>query len=1017
MMNDSNDIPNNPPPVFNFCEYVNTQYETNLDDDDCEYPNILNIDSTFYEIEDIQHSKKHHDDFNHTALHINIHSLPAKHDQLKTILTRFSDISIPIRFVLLCETFLTDNNAHMFVIPGYNFVFRNRCTNSRGGVAIYIKNDIKYIRREDLEINHDGEFESVIIEATIGNKNVIVGEIYRVPNTSEAISVERYDQLISNLNPTTKNIIIGTDSNFDYLKVEQHKHTSDLLNNFITAGMLPTITQATRVTATSSTLIDNIYVNYKDNMDQILTGIISSDISDHFPVFMFHGKQPKPNNIPIFIKTRLLDEKKMYQISRSLHSVNWSYLLPLDTNKAFEELTNKILEVLNKIAPITLKKVQPKQQILNSWMTKGLMKSSKTLDKLHKQQIGKPVTDISHAKYIEFRKLYQKLKRKTKKNYYSELFDHYRNDVRRTWANLNKLIGRNKNKSMPTETFIINNKHTSNKTHISNGFCKYFTGVGEQFASGIPPPVHTFDQYLKCKRHDKTFFFSPTDHIEIERIITSLKNKRSCGHDGISSQFLKAVKAEISEGIAIVINKSLETGVVPDILKIAKVIPIYKAKDSQQCTNYRPISLLPVISKLLGKVVHKRLYTFMNMHNIFYPSQYGFRPKHSTINAITEFTSDVLSSRDNKEHTAGVFLDLSKAFDTINHSTLLKKLQHYGVRGMALEWFRSYLTNRKQYVSYKETDSSIMEMTCGVPQGSVLGPLLFIIYTNDLPNALINCKCILFADDTTVYYSSKNVTHIFDNINKDLNSLEDWFKANKLSLNISKTHYMIFPGQPTKHENLSLKINNEIINQVHKVKFLGMIIDENLTWQEHINYCSNKMSSGLYALNSSKHLLTKEHLKTLYYSLTHSYLNYGLLLWGSSNKRHISKLEIKQNKTIRIINNSKYNASAIPIYKSLNILPIAKLFKLQLGKFMYLYSRRELPRPLQNIFTLNSDIHSHNTRNKNAPHITDRHGKKICKSFIHAAPQTWYNIPEKTKQLRTIKSFGGKFKQELLKEM
>ena len=336
---------------------------------------------------------------------------------------------------------------------------------------------------------------------------------------------------------------------------------------------------------------------------------------------------------------------------------------------------------------------------------------------------------------------------------------------------------------------------------------------------------------------------------------------------------------------------------------------------------------------------------------------------------------------------------------------------------MALEWFRSYLTNRKQYVSYKETDSSIMEMTCGVPQGSVLGPLLFIIYTNDLPNALIHSKSILFADDTTIYYSSKNISHIFDKINNDLNSLEDWFKANKLSLNISKTHYMIFPWQLTKHENLSLKINNEIINQVNKVKFLGMIIDENLTWQEHINYCSNKMSSGLYAINSSKHLLTREHLKTLYYSLTHSYLNYGLLLWGSSNKRHISKLEIKQNKTIRIINNSKYNAPAIPIYKGLNILPIAKLFKLQLGKFMYLYSRRELPRPLQNIFCLNSDIHSHNTRNKNAPHITERHSKTICKSFIHAAPQTWYNIPEKIKKLRTTKSFSSKLKQDLLKEV
>jgi len=305
MMNNSNDIPNNPPPVFNFCEYINSQYESKLDDDDdCEYPNVLNIDSAFYEIENIPHSNKHCHEFSHTALHINIHSLPAKHDQLKTILTRFNEISIPIHFILLCETFLTDNNVHMCAIPGYNLVFRNRRTNSRGGVAIYIKNDLKYIRREDLEINHDGEFESVFIEATVENKNVIVGEIYRVPNTSEAISVERYDQLISNLNPTTKNIIIGTDSNFDYLKVEQHKHTSDLLNNFITAGMIPTITQATRVTATSSTLIDNIYVNYKNNIDQILTGILSSDISDHLPVFMFFGKQPKLNNIPKFIKTR-----------------------------------------------------------------------------------------------------------------------------------------------------------------------------------------------------------------------------------------------------------------------------------------------------------------------------------------------------------------------------------------------------------------------------------------------------------------------------------------------------------------------------------------------------------------------------------------------------------------------------------------------------------------------------------------------------------------------------------------
>jgi len=204
---------------------------------------------------------------------------------------------------------------------------------------MYIKDGIKYTRREDLEINHDGEFESLFIESTIGNKGVIVGEIYRVPNTSEATSVERYDQLLSKLSTSTKTVIIGTDANFDFLKVEQHKHTSNLLNIFIAAGMIPTITQATRVTATSSTLIDNIYVNYKNNMKQIFSGIISSDISDHFPIFMLYGKEPKPKNIPIFVKTRSLDEKKMYNIIRNLRSINWSYLLPLDANQACEELT------------------------------------------------------------------------------------------------------------------------------------------------------------------------------------------------------------------------------------------------------------------------------------------------------------------------------------------------------------------------------------------------------------------------------------------------------------------------------------------------------------------------------------------------------------------------------------------------------------------------------------------------------------------------------------------------------
>ena len=222
---------------------------------------------------------------------------------------------------------------------------------------------------------------------------------------------------------------------------------------------------------------------------------------------------------------------------------------------------------------------------------------------------------------------------------------------------------------------------------------------------------------------------------------------------------------------------------------------------------------------------------------MFYPSQYGFRPRHSTTQAVNELVDDIATSFENKKHTLSVFLDLSKAFDTIDHDILLKKLEWYGVRGLALEWFRSYLTNRKQYVQYKDSKSSTNIIPCGVPQGSVLGPLLFIIYTNDLPNCLTNCKAILFADDTTLYNSSPDIKHLYSSINSELDSLTEWFRANKLSLNVSKTHYVIFGQRQVQIPgNFNVEIANIVIEKKQFVKFLGIYTDEKLDWHEHIRY-------------------------------------------------------------------------------------------------------------------------------------------------------------------------------------
>ena len=298
--------------------------------------------------------------------------------------------------------------------------------------------------------------------------------------------------------------------------------------------------------------------------------------------------------------------------------------------------------------------------------------------------------------------------------------------------------------------------------------------------------------FLGNNPNPSSMYFIPTGPNEIIKILKSCKAKKSTGDDGISMILLKQLSESCSVPLAMIINMSLEQGIVPDAMKLARVIPIHKSKSKQEFNNYRPISLLSSISKVLEKVVHNRLYSFLTKHNLLYCRQYGFRPKRSTIDAITEFTADVLPSLDSKKKCLSVYLDLSKAFDTINHDILLRKLQYYGVRGTTLAWFRSYLDQRRQYVSYLGTQSNTMVMSFGVPQGSVLGPLLFILYSNDTPNSLIHCKTILFADDTTVYIAGDNQQALYDQVNTDLKNLTDWFRANQLSVNPSKPNISYF---------------------------------------------------------------------------------------------------------------------------------------------------------------------------------------------------------------------------------
>lgn len=988
-------------------------------DDNAEYRGpleTLDIDSQYYELDQINISGSK---YMYHTLHINIQGLLSSLDKLQHMLHILENNNIVIDVIMLCETFLRASLGEQFIqtacaIPGYDFVCRNRVNKLKGGVAIYINRRYKYKVRHDLSLFIEGEFESIFIELLSKPRNVIVGEIYRVPGTPAQEAVARYELILTNLMAVkSSDIIIGTDQNFDYIRINEHNHTADLFNAHISHGLIPVITRPTRITHQTASLIDNIYIKLHGHT-HIQSGIITTSISDHLPVFAFYGKPTGHKLNKTEIQRRDLNEININTIKTRLNTCDWQPLLDMNSNTGLNYFMNELNKIIDNVAPIKTKIYSAKRRIREPWITQSILKSSKHVDTLYRHSLNKPKDHPNSILFRQYRNKFIKTKKVAKQNYFHNLFQEHSKDIRKCWEIMRNIIKKSNDKSTISDTFMVNNKELTSPAEISQEFCNFFTNVGPDLSKKIPLPTKTYDKYMNTKPPINSLFLNPTSPFEINSLIKLMKAKKSSGHDNISSWLIKQLNVTICSPIAIIINKSMSEGMFPDDLKIAKIIPIYKSKEKHYFNNYRPISLLSSISKLYEKIVYTRLYNFLNP--AFYDRQFGFRAKRSTIQAIIELNSDIIESYENKQITMSTFLDLSKAFDTIDHEILINKLRLYGIRGVSLNWFRSYLTNRRHYVHYKDNSSPFSNMICGVPQGSVLGPLLFIIYTNDLPQCLKHTKCILFADDTTIYTSDSNLDQLYASLNADLIILSDWFKANKLSLNIGKTVYMIFNKPPNIDVHTELKLGSEVIKQTNHTKFLGLIIDNELKWTNHIQHVKSKLASSLYALRSSKNILNGKHLKTIYNAMFQPYLDYGIIIWGTAAKHIIKPIETQQKKAIRLISNSPYNAHTASLYKKHNILTIADLHQLHVSKFMYHLNENSLPNVLAQLFTPNHEIHPHNTRHRNHPHFEARRTAMANHDIIHKGPKIWNNIHPKIKNATSVHSFTRQIKQTLIRE-
>lgn len=832
-----------------------------------------------------------------------------------------------------------------------------RTNNIHGGVAIYVKNNIKFKKLVTDDFN--AELNSEFCAIDLIERKIVIITVYRPCNV---MSNKNFDTFLTNLENmllrycnTNSQIVLVGDFNVDFRG--HSTELTDLISLIDSFGLHVTISDYTRISKNSSTCIDNIITNF--DCENYEVGVIEPCLSDHLGQFL---------NLKVTINTAQRIYKRHYtknsvnKLCNSLKEIEWRLLY--DNESININLTSNYLCTTYSNL---IKKHFPLKRIINSnkkspvsWFNNNLRTLRETLTSV-KTICNVTKKESDYRVYNNLRKNYKCALSEAKKLSYQNYITNSDNKAKASW----NIINFERNKVA---------KQQIAPTISENDFNIFFTGIADNINKSLKPANISIDDIItNIPSPPCSFYMEPVTEAEVLEAVKSLKDSPCTDVFELNSKIIKETIEIILPFFTVLINACFSIGIFPDCFKLAKVIPIFKKGDPNIADNYRPISIIPIFGKIMEIILKKRLYRYLELNSILCACQFGFRAGCSTARALHKVVQDVVKGFEMGEHTAVALCDLTKAFDCVPHDLLLIKLERYGIRGLPLLFFKSYLENRSQCVIINDKMSDFRINIHGVPQGSVIGPVLFLMFINDINYFVSPNKCVLFADDTTLIISHKNFSQLDSLLAALEKQVESWFNANKLKINNNKTQKLFVSS-------------NHIYTEGNNVKLLGVILDDNLSWSGHVEYLSKSLPSTIFLIRQLNSVVDQNTLVSTYFALFHSHISYAVFLWGNSG--HAFKIFRLQKRAIRAIAKIGGKEHCRPFFIKFGILPLPSI---------YVYSTvLEIHSNIKN-FCFQSDVHGYNTRSAN---MVRQERFKLSKSKSNTLNVNLYNkIPPRIRQL------------------